>query len=203
MAKKISARTSVKKTKKQSKKAIIISVLIILFCAVGALFMLTKQSKVETIEPVKEEVKPKVELPPPPEEKWSYIKALESRTVNDNGQQTQNKQNHSASEKLSKTTQKKETGLWAVLDNTQTDTVQKSKPQISSGKVFGLQCGAFDQQNQAETRQAKLAMLGFSAHIEKGGKWYRVFIGPIGTRSQAQQALNKTQGTVDCLVIAM
>ncbi|STO55621.1 cell division protein FtsN [Canicola haemoglobinophilus] len=85
MAKDYIANTNSKKKKKQKKgqsKILLISLvlLIILGFAAGLYFLKTKTKNTTTQVSAKPE-KPKSVLPTPPEEVWSYIKALETRTV--------------------------------------------------------------------------------------------------------------------------
>lgn len=233
MAKKKSTRATKSKKKNTTKNPNVIwglVVLIILVVGAGLYFLKSSTPQVEKVEVKKPQ--PQAPLPPPPEEKWSYIKALETRTVNtlppasvstqdngfvDNKPVTTNAPvttlvpaNHSTNRDKSAG---KSQSLWSVLGNKadsshpeqHTDTPSRAASvvtNVASGN-FGLQCGAFDKASQAESRRAKLAMLGVTAHIKRGGNWYRIFVGPIGSRDQAQAVRDRIHSQVDCFVLGM
>lgn len=76
-------------------------------------------------------------------------------------------------------------------------------PTSVARKGFGLQCGAFKNKQQAENLQARLAMAGFNSHVSSSADWNRVFIGPLGDRSAANEAQAKAKSIANCVVINM
>ncbi len=71
-----------KQTKKTSKSLLLIIALSVLVVFVGGLFLLKEKSAdITPAAELTEKKMPKSMLPTPPEEVWSYIKALETRTV--------------------------------------------------------------------------------------------------------------------------
>lgn len=243
MAKKKSTRTTKSKKKNATKNPSVIwglVVLIVVVVGAGLYFLKSSTPQVEKVEVKKPQ--PQAPLPPPPEEKWSYIKALETRTINtlppasvatqDNGFVDDKPVTPSTPNVAPKTNNApvttikpdnrvkkaekpadKSQSLWSVLGQKadanhttqRADTPTRAATpvtKVASGN-FGLQCGAFDQASQAESRRAKLAMLGITAHIKRGGNWYRIFVGPIGSRDQAQQVRDRIHSQVDCFVLGM
>ncbi len=243
MAKKKSTRTTKSKKKNTTKNPSVIwglVVLIVLVVGAGLYFLKSSTPQVEKVEIKKPQQQ--APLPPPPEEKWSYIKALETRTINtlppaavstqDNGFVDDKPVTTPTAHVAPKTTSApvttltpenrpkkaekpagKSQSLWSVLgSNTDaTRPTQRTEAPTRAASVvtnvgsgnFGLQCGAFDQAAQAESRRAKLAMLGVTAHIKRGGNWYRIFVGPIGSRDQAQKVRDRIHSQVDCFVLGM
>lgn len=212
MARKPSARGrgTTRRGKKNKKNLIILSLLILAMFAIGLYFLQAKSNvkpnslaKIET-----KKVKPKAELPTPPEERWTYIKALETRTVVDHNSSTVMNNNQLTSEQKNILAQmEKENKPKKVVKAESMKPITESSTNLSnivnSQGNFGLQCGAFKKYQQAESQLAKLAMLGISAHIKSNGDWHRVFVGPIGSRSQANVQLQQIGNQVNCLVIAM
>lgn len=75
-------------------------------------------------------------------------------------------------------------------------------PKPSAGK-YGLQCGAFKNKAQAENMQARLAMAGYNARINRSAEWNRVVVGPIGDRTAASSAQSNARSVAECLIIGM
>lgn len=75
------ARRKTKKTNRPPMATIFTLVGLIVILGVGGLYWLKSSSPVTIEQKVVQEVANS--LPPPPEEKWSYIKALENRKVNE------------------------------------------------------------------------------------------------------------------------
>ena len=73
----------------------------------------------------------------------------------------------------------------------------------TSGKKFGLQCGAFKNRAQAESLQGRLAMAGVNAQIATSEEWNRVRVGPFGSRDAATAAQDKAKSVASCVVIGM
>ena len=73
----------------------------------------------------------------------------------------------------------------------------------TSGKKFGLQCGAFKNRAQAESLQGRLAMAGVNAQIATSEEWNRVRVGPFSSRDAATAAQDKAKSVASCVVIGM
>ena len=73
----------------------------------------------------------------------------------------------------------------------------------TSGKKFGLQCGAFKNRAQAESLQGRLAIAGVNAQIATSEEWNRVRVGPFGSRDAATAAQDKAKSVASCVVIGM
>ena len=58
-----------------------------------------------------------------------------------------------------------------------------------------IQAGAFLELDEADARQATLALLGYESHIDTaivGGKlWFRVLIGPLTERADINRAVRR------------
>lgn len=67
---------------------------------------------------------------------------------------------------------------------------------------FGLQCGAYKNQAQAENMQARLAMAGFNARISSSD-YHRVLIGPVGNRAEVSAAQSNARSVAECMIVAM
>lgn len=71
-----------KKAKKVNKSVILTIVALVIAIFAGGLYLLKQKSnQIAPVVPTPEKKAPKSVLPTPPEEVWSYIKALETRTV--------------------------------------------------------------------------------------------------------------------------
>lgn len=163
---------------------------------------LTSDSEIEVKSQIKKD-KPKAELPTPPEERWTYIKALESRTVVDQHKNVVNNKKLDAEQRKILAQMASNNNNVSNKAISGSNSKGKTTSQINVGNNFGLQCGAFKTYQQAESQLAKLAMLGINAYIKSSKNWHRVFVGPIGSRTQANVKLNQIRNNVDCLVIAM
>ncbi len=222
MAKKRFARAR-KGNRKNTNSVLIWGMIVLIISAVGAgLFFLKSNSnypKIKRVDVKKDLSQP--QLPPPPEERWSYIKALETRTINTESNalstnvhanttvKTPNVTTHKTESQKENT---KPQSVWAALDqnkvssnaNTTTTNQTQNHTAIAQNKgQFGLQCGAFDKLEQAEAQRAKLAMLGMTAYVKRTNNWNRVFVGPIGSRDQAQEVRERIHSQIDCFVIGM
>lgn len=85
--------------------------------------------------------------------------------------------------------------------DTKKTTATESK---SSGRKYGLQCGAFKNKTQAENLQGRLVLNGFNAFTKSSADWTRVFIGPLESYNAASGAKSTLSAKgVDCVVIGM
>ena len=260
-----------RKSKKSNKNLLILIALVVVVVFAAALFLLrskTPEPVATTPAPV-EKPQPKSQLPNRPEEVWSYIKALETRTVpvddNQNSveknmrltqeqrqvllemekeQKAQEAKRIEAAAAAAKaenakvesvppapsaptaapqpapkveTVKKAEVKVEPKKEakpeapkveavKTETAKTEAKKPEAkadSSGKKFGLQCGAFKNRAQAESLQGRLAMVGVNAQIASSDDWNRVRVGPFGSRDQAVSAQEKAKAVIGCVVIGM
>ena len=79
----------------------------------------------------------------------------------------------------------------------------KTVNNVRDSKKFGLQCGAFKNQAQAENLQGRLQMTGLNAQIQTNGEWNRVRVASFDTRELAVQAQSRAKTVTDCVVIGM
>lgn len=172
-----------------NKAKVLILLSVIFFMVGGGLFFLSQQPPALPVNMTAKKVKQDPPLPLPPEEKWSYIKALENRTV----ETVATTPSPSSSPTQ---TRRQEQGVWAVLD----------KPMPSSGTknktFFRLQCGAFDNPRVADERRARLLMLGLNVQVEKSGRYHRVFVDRFDSRAKAERALRQIQSEASCFIVA-
>ncbi|ARU66998.1 cell division protein FtsN [Histophilus somni] len=210
-----------KQTKGKHKIFLITLILLIIIGFVAGLYFLKTKTKNTTIQvPVKSE-KPKSVLPTLPEEVWSYIKALETRTVPvDNNQSLNNdirlseeqkkillemeKEQKAAEQARIKEDKGREKIDIVSAKPVQTAQSIQNNPTVNSPeKKFGLQCGAFKNRAQAENMQARLSIAGFDAKIKRSENWNRVVIGPIGDHNTTKTTLEKVNSIGNCVIIGM
>lgn len=86
---------------------------------------------------------------------------------------------------------------------TSVKTESARKVEVTSGRQYGLQCGAFKNRAQAENLVVNLAKLGLSARVSASAEWNRVLVGPLGDRRLAVEAKEKSKKVTDCVVIGM
>ncbi|RZN59594.1 SPOR domain-containing protein [Avibacterium paragallinarum] len=211
-------RTGKAKKKKNNTPLILTAVLVIIALFAGGLYFLKEKST--EIAPVvipQEKKTPKSVLPSPPEEVWSYIKALETRTVPiDNDPKSLEKNMRLTAEqkkvllemekeqkanRLKQIEEQTKVRAVDVADNMQTNSLANKAS--SNEKKFGLQCGAFKSRQQAENIQANLIMSGLNARINSTDNWNRVMVGPVGNRDEAQAVLSKVKAITPCVIIGM
>jgi len=73
-------------------------------------------------------------------------------------------------------------------------------------EVYVLQAGSFRQREDADRRRAELLLLGLQPDIQEtsgdNGRWFRVYLGPFGTRSDMSRARSLTAAQdIDTLVL--
>jgi SPOR domain len=65
-------------------------------------------------------------------------------------------------------------------------------------RVVFIQAGAFRDIEDADTRQARLALLGYESHIDtaivSGDLWFRVLIGPLTERGEINSTVRRLRG---------
>lgn len=159
--------------------------LIVLFSAI--LYFITNN------KPNKPAEQPKVKTPPPavtlpeqPQERWTYLKALETPNASSNATS-----NSVASERQQ------------ILDSFANNTNTRSNANQTSSTTtkWTLQCGAFKEKANADTLKAQLAMVGINGNISSG-QLYRVTAGPYTSKNEADKALSslKNSGINNCIL---
>ncbi|MBT6126956.1 MAG: sporulation protein, partial [Halieaceae bacterium] len=73
-------------------------------------------------------------------------------------------------------------------------------------EYYLLQAGSFRQREDADRRRAELLLLGLEPSIEEStgenGRWFRVYLGPFGERSNMSKARSLTAGqNIDTLLL--
>jgi cell division protein FtsN len=73
-------------------------------------------------------------------------------------------------------------------------------------EYYLLQAGSFRQREDADRRRAELLLLGLEPSIEEStgenGRWFRVYLGPFGKRSNMSKARSLTAGqNIDTLLL--
>jgi len=84
-------------------------------------------------------------------------------------------------------------------------TAPAESPQASR-EVYVLQAGSFRQREDADRRRAELILLGLQPDIQEtsgdNGRWFRVYLGPFGSRTEMSRARSLTAGQdIDTLVL--
>lgn len=159
-------------------------------------------------DPKKPEVTPKVKtalpamtLPEQPQERWTYLKELEtpnSASVNTNAVATERQQILDSF--AGNITREPVTTTRAATTQTAPTNQVASTNQVTPQTKWLLQCGAFKERANADTLRAKLAMAGISGNIT-GSALYRVTAGPYNSKNDADKAIGtlRSNGVTDCI----
>jgi cell division protein FtsN len=71
-------------------------------------------------------------------------------------------------------------------------------PGNDAPRVVFIQAGAFRELEDADARQASIALLGYESHIDTaivgGNLWFRVLIGPLTERAEINGTLRRLRG---------
>ncbi|WP_294612747.1 SPOR domain-containing protein [uncultured Gilliamella sp.] len=177
-------------------------VLVVLFSA--TLHFLSKNKPNKPAEPPKKITQsPAITLPEEPQERWTYLKALETPNAS------------SGSISNSVTNEKKQiidsfaNNNSSIPPQNQANAVTqlKSEPENPVSKADSmtnkwlLQCGAFKDKTNADALKAKLAMFGINSNIISE-QLYRVTVGPYTSKNEADKAMNslKNNGIDNCII---
>lgn len=175
-------------------------IIIILFSAI--LYFVANNTPKKTAEPPKTKTQPpSITLPEQPQERWTYLKELETPNANygsaSSSIASEREQilNSFVNNSRSVTSSKKE----ATTQN-QTSNVTSQPTQAITNKWL-LQCGAFKDKSNADKLKAKLAMTGVSGNISSG-QLYRVTVGPYTSKKEADITLNllNSNGINNCVI---
>ena len=159
-------------------------IIIVLFSAI--LYLLSTNHPEKPIERPKVKTEsPVATLPEQPQERWTYLKELETPN---------------ASSGTNSTTSERQQILDSFINNSSTTTPTTSTNMEDSKWL--LQCGAFKEKTNADTLKASLAMTGISGNITTSQQLYRVTVGPYTNKTDAQKVLNtlKTNGINNCII---
>ncbi|OCG25031.1 hypothetical protein A9G11_02720 [Gilliamella sp. wkB108] len=178
----------------------IATTLIILFSTF--LYLISNNKPDKPIELPKVKTQPPTEtLPEQPQERWAYLKALETPN------------NTTGTNSISVASERQQI-LDSFMNNSRvvaqqnpTNTEQTTtaptftSPTTAQTNKWILQCGAFKDKSNADTLRAKLAMSGLSSNITSG-QLYRVTAGPYISKSEADKAMSllKSNGINNCII---
>lgn len=185
--KKSQSKSKAKKNKSRILPSLMIFlavIIIVLFSAI--LYLLSTNHPEKPIERPKVKTEsPVATLPEQPQERWTYLKELETPN---------------ASSGTNSTTSERQQILDSFINNSSTTTPTTST-NMEDGKWL-LQCGAFKEKTNADTLKASLAMTGISGNITTSQQLYRVTVGPYTNKTDAQKVLNtlKTNGINNCII---
>ncbi|KES16435.1 SPOR domain-containing protein [uncultured Gilliamella sp.] len=185
--KKSQSKSKAKKNKSRILPSLMIFlavIIIVLFSAI--LYLLSTNHPEKPIERPKVKTEsPVATLPEQPQERWTYLKELETPN---------------ASSGTNSTTSERQQILDSFINNSSTTTPTTSTNMEDSKWL--LQCGAFKEKTNADTLKASLAMTGISGNITTSQQLYRVTVGPYTNKTDAQKVLNtlKTNGINNCII---
>lgn len=193
-------------------------ILVILFVAILYFVSTNKTNKPSAPVDVITE-KPQITLPDKQEERWTYLKELENpggannSTQLQSNQASQDKERQKILDNFINDKAQVSTTTPAVADKSTTTTstntnqtkVDQSKPavDVKSNQTGSwiLQCGAFKDRANAESLQAKLAMIGVTSFV-KNEKFYRVLAGPYDSKGEAEKVVTtlKSNNMTSCII---
>lgn len=220
------------KQNQKRNKVLLLSVAFLLIAAFAiGLYVMMKKTPTAVVEVKKvEKTQPKSVLPSRPEEVWSYIQALETRTIPVDEKAMALDKSLSLTEEQRKILQamaaEQKKAEKIALKATALENQQKSNSTVSSAKSvavvenkslamsstksethlqkqYGLQCGAFKNKSQAEALQNRLVAIGLNAKVNSSDGWHRVVVGPVGSRTNTLKAQDKAKMVISCVVIGM
>ncbi len=201
----------------------------VLVTFIGGLYFITHHKKEES-ETLQSQKVTGNGLPPKPEERWRYIKELESRqpgvrapTEPSAGGEVKTPEQLTPEQRqlLEQMQADMRQQPYQDLLQTPAHTTAQSKPQQAAPvarvadapkptaekkdeRRWMVQCGSFRGAEQAETVRAQLAFEGFDSKITTNNGWNRVVIGPVKGKENADSTLNrlKMAGHTNCIRLA-
>ncbi|MDF7666591.1 SPOR domain-containing protein [Orbaceae bacterium ESL0727] len=178
-------------------------ILVILFATMLYFLAKTDPNKPAPTPKVKT-APPAVTLPEQPQERWTYLKELEtpnSAGVSANAVATERQQilDSFAGNITANPTTIPTTRPTTKEATAQTQATTPQTPPPASTKWL-LQCGAFKDKTNADAVRAELAMAGISGSITNGAL-YRVTAGPYNSKNDADKVINilKSNGITSCI----
>jgi Cell division protein len=185
-----------KKNNSRNKPNLMIFLAIIIVILFSAILYYVVNNK-PTQPPKKPVERPKVKtespaaiLPEKPQERWTYLKELETPNASGNSNLE---------------TIERQQILDSFMNNTPATTTSTTSPTIltnTDNSNWLLQCGAFKDKTNADILKASLAMTGISGKISSSQQLYRVIVGPYSNKGDAQKVLStlKTNGINNCII---
>lgn len=176
-------------------------IIVILFSTI--LYFISNNTPKKIIETPKAKTQPPaVTLPEQPQERWTYLKELE--TPNANYGTTSSSIANERQRILDSFANNTYTTMPSSQGSTATQnqiTNSASQPTSTVSNKWLLQCGAFKDKSNADTLKAKLAMTGVSGNISSG-QLYKVTVGPYESRKEANKVLNSlnSNGINSCVI---
>ncbi|OTQ74270.1 MULTISPECIES: SPOR domain-containing protein [unclassified Gilliamella] len=164
-------------------------IIIILFSSI--LYFISTNSPEKPVERPKVKTEsPAAILPEKPQERWTYLKELETPNASGNSNLE---------------TIERQQILDSFMNNTPATTTSTNSPTIlanTDNSNWLLQCGAFKDKTNADILKASLAMTGISGKIFSSQQLYRVIVGPYSNKGDAQKVLStlKTNGINNCII---
>ncbi|MCX8650364.1 SPOR domain-containing protein [Gilliamella sp. B2776] len=173
-------------------------IIIILFSTI--LYYIVNNKPTQSVKPPKVKTQPPaITLPERPQERWTYLKELEtpnasygSRSIASERQQILDSFVNN-SRPVAPTKNNNVTKQEIPTSTTTQD--------FSTSNKWILKCGAFKDKANAETLKARIAMIGISGNVSSG-QLYRVTAGQYTNKNEANKALNslKNNGINDCII---
>ncbi|OCG00285.1 SPOR domain-containing protein [Gilliamella sp. wkB112] len=194
------SRTKKNKSRFMPKLMIFIAiVLIALFSAV--LYVISNNNKTDKVveQSKKKTEPPAITLPEQPQERWTYLKELE--TPNASSRSSSNSVASERQQILDSFVNNPRVVTPQTQTNQTTQVAKATSISTTSQTKWLLQCGAFKDKFNADTLRAQLAMSGFSGNITSG-QLYRVTVGPYTNKNDADKVVNslKSNGINSCTV---
>lgn len=180
--------------------------LVILFAAI-LYFVSGNKPTAQITTPQSTTEKPQQSLPDKPEERYTYLKQLENPDDNQPIQSStidKNKQSDKGIERqtiLDSFAKDKPNNNPTTAIVTQ-QTIKQSDNNLSTNNWL-LQCGAFKDKANAESLNAKLAILGITSKI-KSETFFRVIAGPYKTKVEAEKtAISLKNNGIPCSIVVI
>ena len=215
-------RGSNKKKKKDSNnKNMLIGIAFAVLFAFGAGLYFLKSKAPEgtaSVAPAPEKTQPKSVLPNRPEEVWSYIKALETRTVPVDDKPSSVEKNmrlteeqrqvliqmekeQKAAEDMRKAAEQKAQAQETAQTDEAKAEAKKSAETVKKTETVKVETAKKVETKAAESKPVETVAAG-SKGLE-GGEGNRVRVGPFPNREGAVQAQDKAKEVISCVIIGM
>ena len=172
-------------------------IIVILFSAI--LCYIVNNKPTQPIKPPKKNTQaPAITLPERPQERWTYLKELETPNASYDSRASERQQILDSFINNSRpVTPTKNNNSASKQETTASITTQN----FDTSNKWILKCGAFKDKANAETLKARIAMIGISGSVSSG-QLYRVTAGQYTNKNEAEKALNslKNNGINDCII---
>lgn len=172
-------------------------IIVILFSAI--LYYVVNNKPTQPIKPPKKNTQaPAITLPERPQERWTYLKELETPNASYDSRASERQQILDSFINNSRpVTPTKNNNSASKQETTASITTQN----VDTSNKWILKCGAFKDRANAETLKARIAMIGISGNVSSG-QLYRVTAGQYTNKNEAEKALNslKNNGINDCII---